>query len=321
MNEGEKRILLAAAMGWVLPAALLMVWPTRGRPVSGQIPETTVLVQAAAPEKTRKISVLREDGTAEEMELEDYLVGVVAAEMPASFEMEALKAQAVVARTYTLRRCFVSRKHEDYDVCRNAACCQGYVSPDRLGQTEAARISAAVASTAGQVLTYDGDLVEATYFSSSGGSTEDAAAVWGSDVPYLQATDSPGEANIFPDTVYFSREELEDALDVTLYGDPEDWTDEITYTEGDGVDTWVLSGESFRGTEVRRLLGLNSTCFRVEPMGDGLSISTVGFGHRVGMSQYGADAMAVSGDTYRDILAHYYRGTQVTDMGKIDIFF
>jgi len=166
----------------------------------------------------------------------------------------------------------------------------------------------AVYETSGYVLTYEGELIEATYFSCSGGSTEDAAAVWGTDFSYLRAVDSPGEegAAHYEDRVSYPKEVLEVKLGVELTGN---WLGEITYTAGGGVDTIVIGGKTFTGKELRALLGLRSTVFTLEERGEEILITTRGFGHRVGLSQYGADAMAVSGKTWQEILAYYYQGT------------
>jgi stage II sporulation protein D len=160
------------------------------------------------------------------------------------------------------------------------------------------------------VLTYEGSLIEATYFSCSGGSTEDAAAVWGTDFSYLRAVDSPGEEHAahYTDTVSFTVDELEQRLGVALAGE---WIGRVSYTAGGGVDTILIGGKCFTGKEIRTILGLRSTVFEMEVSGETVAITTRGFGHRVGMSQYGADAMAVSGSSYEEILAHYYPGTTI----------
>lgn len=256
--------------------------------------------------------------------LEEYLVGVVLAEMPASFEEEALKAQAVVARTYTMRANFSGGKHGDGSVCTDYACCQAYISPDDyLEQGGSAdgleKIRGAVSLTAGLVLTYEDKLIEATYFSCSGGSTEDALAVWGTDYPYLQATQSPGEEHAahYTDTVTFTPQQFQQALGVFLLGSPSTWFGAVTYTEGGGVDTMQIGGAVYRGTELRKLLNLRSTAFTVSA-GENITVITRGYGHRVGMSQYGADAMAMTGKTYEEILAHYYKGTVIAALGSVE---
>ena len=259
------------------------------------------------------LSVLMPNGTVEQMKLEDYIVCVLLAEMPSEFEQEALKAQAVAARTYTLKRQQAGNKHENAAVCTDASCCQAYCPEEDFlvsgESTEALnKMKNAVLSTAGQVLTYDGALIEATYFSCSGGRTEAAVAVWGSEVAYLQAVDSPGEENAshYMDTVSFTLQEFADKMGVELSGS---WLGKITYTDGGSVETITIGSKQFKGTEMRQKLGLRSTAFVITPVGDKVTITTKGFGHRVGMSQYGAEAMAVQGKTYAEILAHYYPGT------------
>ena len=259
------------------------------------------------------LPVILEDDSVVNMELDEYVLCAVLGEMPADFETEALKAQAVVARTYALRRYETNWKHEGGAVCTDSTCCQAYCSVEKYlekGNTEQSleKISQAVEATANQVLCYDGDLIEATYFSCSGGRTEDALAVWGQDIPYLRSVDSPGEeeASHYIDTESFSVDELEAALGRELEGD---WLGAVTYTQGGGVDTIVIGGEEYKGTQIRQLLGLRSTAFVMTAVGKTVTVTTKGYGHRVGMSQYGADAMALKGDSYVEILAYYYPGT------------
>ena len=318
-----KEILLAAFMGLVVPALLvsLVLGITRAGDREVTAPETSAgettpvtIVETSG----LTIPVMNGDGEVVQEDLENYLVGVVLAEMPAAFESEALKAQAVVARTYALRRCETGNKHGGA-VCRDPACCQAYKDPVEYVQNGGAqsnvdKIAQAVSATAGQVLTYEDKLIDATYFSCSGGTTEDALAVWGTDIPYLQSTSSPGEeeAAHFTDTEIFSPDDLALFLDLTPEGDPEDWFGQVTYTTGGGVDTMEICGHTYKGTELRTLLGLRSTDFTVNVTDEGIVFVTHGYGHRVGMSQYGADAMAVAGSTYDEILAHYYQGTILT---------
>jgi stage II sporulation protein D len=262
--------------------------------------------------------VLMPDGQIQKIELDEYLTCVILGEIPAEFEPEAQKAQAVVARTYALRSYESGTKHPGGAVCTQAACCQGYCSKEDFlskGGTEDGyqKIHAAVTATTGEVLVYEGKLIEATYFSSSGGKTEDALAVWGSDVPYLQATDSPESAYYDKTiaTVTFTAAEFSTALGQDLSGSPATWFGNITYTAGGGVDTMVIGGTTYKGTTLRQKLGLRSTAFTMTAVGDHITVTTRGYGHRVGMSQYGAEAMAVQGSTYEQILRHYYKGTEL----------
>ena len=281
------------------------------QPPGNPMPEANPAVQT-------EIILRRSDGTVSAMVMDDYLTGVILAEMPSTFHMEAKKAQAVAARTFAQKASLTLGKHGDGSVCADPGCCQAYIDPEEYlskGGTENALAAAreAARETSGYILMYGDKLIEATYFSCSGGFTEDAVAVWGTEVEYLRATPSPGEENAvhYTDTLEFSRTELEQKLGITLTGDPGDWVRDITYTAGGGVERLCIGGISFKGTQVRSLLGLRSTAFTVTAREDALRFDTRGFGHRVGMSQYGADAMARRGSTWQEILAHYYQGTSL----------
>ena len=168
--------------------------------------------------------------------------------------------------------------------------------------------------TMGQVLTYEGELIEATYFSCSGGRTEDAKAVWGADFPYLRSVESPGEedSQYYVDQVLIPKEKAELLLGLKLPENPAQWLGKMEKTPGNGVATLEIGGRIFKGTELRTLLGLRSTQFTASADDRGLILTTRGWGHRVGLSQYGADAMAVAGKTYEEILKHYYVGTELS---------
>lgn len=327
MDSVWKQIMFAFFMGFVVPALLLAfaVLLLDGKTAEEPVLETTAAAQTdpaaqeTAPETVPMTMRLRgTDGSTEEMDMDTYLVGVVLAEMPAYFETEALKAQSVVARTYTQKAYTTGGKHGDGSVCTQSSCCQAYIPEEdylsKGGTREnVEKVRSAVHATSGCVLTYNGALIEATYFSCSGGTTEDAAAVWGTDFPYLRSVESPGEedAAYYTDTVQFTPQEFQNALGVTLSADPGLWFGAVTYTAGSGVDTMVIGDESYKGTQLRSLLGLRSTAFTVAVSDGVIIITTRGFGHRVGMSQYGADAMAVAGSSFDQILAYYYQGTEL----------
>ena len=318
MKPFWKDVVVSCIMGLIVPGMVLSLgvalWD-QGQ--GGEEPTVAHVIQ----ERPKTMLTVQHGDELVQMELDAYLTGVVLAEMPASFAEEALKAQAVVARTYTMRAAEGKRKHADAAVCTDSACCQGYIAPEaylEAGGTGRSieKIRTAVEETEGLVLTYEGKLIEATYFSCSGGTTEDAVAVWGSDVPYLKSVESPGEehATHFTDEMVCSADEFRAALCKDLVGAPDSWFGHITYTAGGGVDTIEICGVSYRGTEIRKLLGLRSTVFSIRTDGDLLTIKTRGFGHRVGMSQYGADAMADGGSDCAAILAHYYPGTTLERM-------
>lgn len=321
MKRLEKDFIIAWILGMLLPTVILLV--------AVKLDDRQVSTASRTTEPTASeilsfssginIPVLMDNGLVENMELESYLCGVVLAEMPAEFELEALKAQCVVARTYALRRLELGTKHLNGAVCTDPACCQGYLSAETYiqrggNQQNVSKVFCAVVETAGEVILYDGKLIDATYFSCSGGMTEDALAVWGNDVPYLKAKASPGEENAtyYDDTVIFSTDEVEQILGIDLLGSPERWFEPITYTEGEGVDVISVCGNRFTGVEIRKMLSLRSTNFTVIASEDEIQFRTKGYGHRVGMSQYGAEAMAVNGNSYDQILAHYYSGVEIS---------
>lgn len=313
----KKQILLSFLAGLVVPLAMAAVF--QKSPAVGDVESESIMPTEAwiCCDSEVELMVKNRAGNLQQMTLEEYLVGVVLAEMPADFEIEALKAQAVVARTYTRRR-MDGGKHEAAAVCMDAGCCQGYRSPEEYQEaggkeTAVEKVRRAVEDTDGLVLRYGGKLIDATYFSCSGGSTEDAVAVWGQDVPYLQAVESPGEEDAprFTDSVGFSASEFADKLGLSSDGDPAGWFGAVEYTDGGGVDTMVIQGKRFTGTQLRSRLGLRSTAFEISVSGKSITVTTRGFGHRVGMSQYGAQAMARAGETCEGILAHYYTGTEL----------
>lgn len=317
MKTFWKEICAAILMGAVFPGLMLNYSALLIKGHAEELPIIEDAAQAYATENNRMfISARFPDAQIYQMDMEEFLTGVVLAEMPADFESEALKAQAVAARTYIAKAMRTGGKHRDGSVCTDPGCCQAYISEksylDQGGTKENYnKVRKAVMDTSGWVLTYDGELIEATYFSCSGGSTEDAVAVWGTDYPYLRAVSSPGEENAchYSDTEYLTPAQFEQKTGCKLTGEPTQWFNPITYTPGGGIDTVLICGEKYTGKQLRQLLGLTSTAMTISADTDTITIITKGYGHRVGMSQYGADAMAVTGSNYVEILAHYYPGT------------
>lgn len=314
-----KGIIFAVILGMVLPWVLLMKTEKSMISDATEGSVTQPKVQAYA-----SIMVGQSEETAIQMDLEAYILGVLIGEMPAGFDVQALKAQAVVARTFAIKSINTGYKHKNYDVCTDSSCCQSFYNPDKYlsdggSEEELNKFQTAVEDTVGQVLLYEGKLIEATYFSCSGGKTEDAKAVWGTDIPYLKALDSPGEENAahFTDTVVFTAGEFESKIGEKLDGLPGTWIGNVTYTNGQGVATIQIGNKTYSGTQIRKMLGLRSTAFVISIVGDRVTITTKGFGHRVGMSQYGADAMAVQGYEYKEILDYYYPGTSLSDYRQV----
>ncbi len=309
-----RRITATIILVYLIPSCLLLLFTRIAWPEQDTKPQPSLSwEETPITEKNITVSVM-DHGETVELALEEYVLCVTLAEMPVAFESEALKAQAVVARTFTRRR-MEKPKHEEIPVCTEPACCQAYITPAdylQAGGTEEGleKVKKAVYDTAGQVLMYQGEYIEATYFSCSGGRTEDALSVWGSDVPYLQSVDSPGEefANHFTDTVSLSKDAFLTSLGLS---GKQITMEKISYTDGGGVACITICGQAFTGTQIRTALGLRSTAFVITAVGDRVTITTKGYGHRVGMSQYGAEAMAVQGNDYQQILLHYYQGAEL----------
>ena len=323
--------MLAGAVMLLLP--LLAVGKSKAEPAPQLLPASPS--PALSPEPTvevgqtdgaQTVRILTESGSVATMTLAEYLWRVVAAEMPASFEEEALKAQAVCARTYTLWTAG-AEKHgaAGADLCDSSACCQAYITHDeaeaRWGEMAAAytaRIANAVADTDGFILTYEDEPIQAVFFSSSTASTEDAAAVWGASVPYLVPVDSPEGEEVpnYRSSVTLTAEEVRSlaktaGLGADLSGKPSGWFSGIRYTASGRVGELTLGGVTLTGGAARSLFGLRSACFTVEEEGGVFTFSVVGYGHGVGMSQYGANAMAAAGSTWREIVSHYYTGVSI----------
>ncbi len=332
MDKAWKQVLAAVILGVCLPRTVMSLagfWlPREEEPESSQSTQQTAVqtfpTQPSSIPVPVYIPVLTDKTSIRVLELENYVLGVVLAEMPAYFEEEALKAQAVVARTYALRRIAQGDRHPDGAVCASSGCCQAYISPEeylekRGSQADVNRIRQAVLETAGEIVCYAGSVAETTYFSCSGGKTEDALEVWGEGYPYLQSVSSPGEEEAFTYRVTktLSANAFAQKLGRDLSGDPAEWLGKATYTRGGGIKTMDISGKTYTGAKLRQLLGLNSTSFTVTAKGDTIIIETAGKGHRVGMSQYGADAMAATGKKYLEILSYYYPGTEIDKVGTI----
>ena len=267
----------------------------------------------------------------EEIDLDQYLYGVVSAEMPASFEAEALKAQAVVARTYTIYKIVNNDgKHEKADICDDSTCCQAWISKeDRLEKWDEDnrdeywnKIVKAVNETQGKIVTYEGKPINAFFHSNSGGKTEAPINVWGgSGYPYLQSVSTAGEDaySQYSSEASFSKEEFEEKIkevhsDFMINYKEKDCIKIEEYTDGDRVKTIKIGNLELSGVEVRNILGLRSANFTVTVDDDKIEFNVTGYGHGVGMSQTGADSLAKEGKTYEDIIHHFYTGVEIVDM-------
>lgn len=310
----DKRALaLAIILGLVIPWIL---FSSREATYKGETTDETIgSTEECVEKRDIMIPVKFDNGVIRDLPLEAYVIGVIIGEMPASFSSAALQAQAVVARTFALKCLRNGSKHTDAAVCTDSSCCQNYISIEAYERKhgDPTAFENAVQATEGLVLVYNDELIEATYYSCSGGRTEDAMAVWGTDIPYLRAMDSPGEeqSQHYLETKTYSVKEIRALLGVNLSDKPGEWIGNVTYTNGGGVDKIQIGNITYSGMEIRKKLGLKSTAFVISAVGDSIVITTKGYGHRVGMSQYGADAMAVKGANFTQILAYYYPGTQL----------
>lgn len=261
--------------------------------------------------------------------LEEYLVGVVSAEMPASFELEAIKAQAVAARSYAVykQNSPQNEKHPNADVCTDFSHCKAYKSLQKArtdwGENAVKyekKIKEAVSLTKGEIITYEGDAALAVFHSQSGGGrTENSADVWGGTVPYLVSVESHGEENApnFYSSADVSFAEFQKIISsenaLAKVSSPSD-IGKISLSDGGAVKSIIIGGQNFTGSKIRSLFNLRSACFTITADNHNVHFEVLGYGHGVGMSQYGANELAKEGYTYDKILLHYYTGTKLDYM-------
>lgn len=268
-------------------------------------------------------TVLDGDKT-KDVTMADYLPYVLAAEVPASFSEEALKAQAVAARTY-IAYCtkHVNPKHPQADICTEAGCCMACAEETELrgswGENFDENMSAirnAVTGTDGQVLTYSGEPILASFHSSSAGKTEDGSELWG-DVPYLVSVNSPETETDVPNyitTVEVAKDNFKETVlllkkDAKFPDDPTKWVTDTQLDASGRIKSVTIGGAVLTGSEMRKLFELRSTAFKLEYKDGVFTFTVTGYGHGLGMSQYGANVMARNGFDYREILSHYYPET------------
>ncbi len=286
-------------------------------------------------EKYKTIKLLHNNTQeVEELEIDQYLYGVVASEMPANYETEALKAQAIVARTYTIYQIINnSQKHENADICDSYACCQAWMSKEERiskwnaeeAETNWNKIVEAVDSTKGKIVTYDGKPINAFFHSNSGGITESSLNIWGGiDYPYLKSVETSGEEGYsqYSSDISLTKAELEEkmknkyndfSIDYTL----EDAIKILEYTSSNRVKTIKIGNKEIAGTEARTILGLKSTNFTFKIDGDKITFSVIGYGHGVGMSQTGADKLAKDGQNCEEIIKHFYTGVEIVEVNSL----
>ena len=256
-------------------------------------------------------------GKIDKVPLEDYIVGVLAGEMPISFEVEALKAQAVAARTYVMKR-LVNNKNNDYDII-DTTLNQVYLDNDELKKkwgnnyvNYINKLKTAVLETSGEYITYKDNIIDALFFSTSVGATENSEEVFVSALPYLRSVDSSWDAEVSPvfsESNTFSLKDFYNKLNLTYSNNLS--IDVLQTTSTGRIKKIKINGTTFNGTTVAGKLGIRSDYFNISRDNDTVLVTTKGYGHGVGMSQYGAEAMAKKGYTYDKILKHYYKDVDI----------
>ncbi len=269
----------------------------------------------------------KETNNVEELGLETYLYGVVSAEMPASYEMEALKAQAVVARTYTKFK-QKEKKHENADICDDSTCCQAWISKEnRFARWEEAeresnwqKIVSSVDSTAGKYVVYEGEPINAFFHSNSAGKTELPINVWGGNYPYLGSVETSGEEaySTYSSEIQISKDELiqkmlEKYSKFKIDFKQDDCMKILEYNDSGRVKTLKVGNINLSGVEARTIFGLKSAKFEFMIEGDNIKFVTLGYGHGVGLSQSGSDSLAKQGKNFEEIIKHYYKNVEIVE--------
>jgi stage II sporulation protein D len=313
--------LLLASM--LIPGILVQRWehsrpvdlPDEPHPPGVNLPADSVLVPVYLTAEQR----------VEKIPLEAYVRGVVAAEMPPEFELEALKAQAIAARTYIVNRLLEGNTDQvpvENAVVTDTTSHQVYLPPDKLReQWDAAeyqknlqKYTAAAAETKGLIATYQGRPISAAFFSTSNGYTENSEDYWDVKVPYLRSVESPWDVRISPKYKAVVRMPLAEVYEkLGISADPADKPEirVLEWSEGKRIKKISIAGHVFSGREVREKLDLNSSHFHWEFAGGEAEITTFGYGHGVGMSQWGANGMAKEGRTAEEIIRHYFTGVEI----------
>lgn len=316
----------------ILIALALILCPVAAlgsSPDDGEAAETETQAYKESAEENEYISVMSSStGKIERVGMREYVIGCVAAEMSAVYHTEALKAQAAACYTYAKKTCEQNEKHKESelgeaDITDSPDTHQGYLSEkqrkekwgEKFSEYEK-KITDAVDEVFGYYMTYNGETALAVYHAISAGSTQSAESLWGSEIPYLISVESPGD-RLSPDytsKISFTESEfkkLAKKCGAKLSGDADEWLGEAEKSDSGYVTSITLGAQKIGASKVREEFGLRSLCFDVEYSGGKFVFTCYGYGHGVGMSQYGADYMARQGFSWKEILNHYYPGTKI----------
>ena len=277
------------------------------------------IVENKKKEKNITIKVLQTNkNKIIELDLEDYVKGVIAGEMPISFEIEALKAQAVAARTYGVKRINKNNKYDVVDTVMNQVYLDDNALRIKWGNNYDLymnKIEKAVKETKGEYVDYNGKYADTLFFSTSVGNTENSEEIFGTKISYLQSVSSEWDEEVSPvyqEKKIFTRENF--CKKLSLSDCTKIYVNIKNETSTGRIKKLEINGKSFTGTEVAYLLGIRSNYFSIYIENNNVAIYTKGFGHGVGMSQYGAEGMAINGYLYNEILEHYYQGTTIKNL-------
>jgi stage II sporulation protein D len=331
-----KKIIIVSLLLSIFSLAFSILM-SLAHPLTGEIEQNEPAAPSAdlSPSNTPEAEYVYDDdnlsvrvsvgGSAVQMTMAEYLTGVVAAEMPAVFQEDALKAQAVAARTETLyhMRSPASKTHPDADVCDDPFDCQAYLPDSALREKWGAsydvyieKVKAAVRETDGECLVYQNEPIQAVFHSSSAGQTAASGEVWTTSLPYLVSVKSPETGAEVPNYVSSVTVSLSDFKETVLRYYPDAvftknrsaWITDIAHTDSGRIGTLKLGGVTVTGPVLRNMFGLRSTAASIKIDSKNVTFTTTGYGHGVGMSQYGANAMAEEGKSYQEILTWYYTG-------------
>lgn len=323
------------AVSAVIPAVPVLIAPKGNSPVSASDSENITLEEFVFDESSDKPYLVldSETGQINEISVRDYVIGAVAAEMPASFEPEALKAQAVAAHTYAERQRNIQHESPDStlgtaDFSDDPNKYQSFFTNEQIRRyfgdnyrTHYEKISAAVDDVLDYILVYDNEPIIAAFHSMSSGTTESAENAWGTAVDYLISVDSSSDISAprYTDEVKITESFLKSRLEkvfegVDLGDDPHDWIKIVDISDSGTVLTAEVGDITVTGAEIRDAFGLRSADFEISFDDSDAVFTTHGFGHGVGMSQYGANSMALDGKSWKQILAHYYPNANIVSI-------
>ena len=303
-GDKMKKLIITTLIVLIIPLITIIILKPKEIKEKKYIKENNVIVRVKRNNKNK----------IEKIPLEKYLIGVLAGEMPVSYDIEALKAQAVAARTYTINK-IEQNKNKEYDVV-DTTDDQVYKDEEELKnawkenyQTNKNKILEAIKETRGEYLTYEGKPIHAFFFSTSSGATENCKDVFGENLPYLVSVSSTWDESSpsYKNTTVYTKQEFLEKLEIPYN---ENINIEIERNETNSINKITINNKTIKGTEFRFKLGLRSTNLEIETTENEITITSKGYGHGVGMSQYGAKELANLGYKYDEILKYYYKGTE-----------